>query len=155
MNEINIDLILNDFEINFEEKIITFCKYIYNSFDFNNVAFLAIEFCDSEQIVEINSQYRNKNTDTDVLSFEYYDNLAQNIDKYDGQILNLGDILISVEYAKNQAKDLGNSFEQEVLFLICHGFLHLLGYDHLEKEDEQLMIAKQKQLFKEFNKTYA
>lgn len=151
MNNLNIDIITNDFEINFKNKILDFCNYIYKSFDFKNTAFLAIEFCNSEQIKEINTKYRDKQTDTDVLSFEYYNNLAKNKNQYTNQILNLGDILISVNYAKEQAKSLNNTFEEEVLFLICHGFLHLLGYDHLNSQDEIEMLTMQKKLYGDFH----
>lgn len=148
---LNVDILTNEIEIDFEDKIVDFCNEIYASFGIDNVGFVSIEFCNSEQIQEINNTYRNKDSDTDVLSFEYYDKLYENVSEHEGQILNIGDILISTEYAKKQAIDLGNTFEDEVLFLICHAMLHLLGFDHIESDDEKQMLAMQKKLFGDYH----
>lgn len=155
MNKLNIDISTNNYEIKNIAEINEFCLQVYNYFGFTNTAFLSIEFCNSAQIKEINNKYRLKNTDTDVLSFEYYENLAQNKDQYHEQILNLGDILISYDYVQNQAQNLGNTFETECIFLVCHGMLHLLGYDHLNEVDEQKMIQMQKKLFGDYHERVA
>lgn len=89
---------------------------------------------DNLQIKELNRQYRNKDYATDVLTFP------------DGYYNNLGDVFISIEKCDEQAKDYGHSFERELGFLTIHGFLHTLGYDHIEKEDEEVMIPLQEKI---------
>ena len=61
----------------------------------------------------------------------------------------LGDIYISIDKAKSQAEEYGHSFKREICFLAVHGFLHLLGYDHMEKEDEVIMFSKQELILNE------
>lgn len=151
VNKLNIDIIQNEFNIDFESEIKDFCCKLYSMFEFENTAFLTILFCNSLDVTNINKKYRNKNSDTDVLSFEYYDNLAKNKSLYENQILNLGDIIISYDYAKKQAKSLNNDFKKEVIFLICHGFLHLLGYDHLTKDQEFEMLTLQKKIMGDYH----
>ncbi len=104
---------------------------------------VSILLVDNEQIQELNSKHRKKDTPTDVLSFPLlteFDNL------HEDEIIYLGDIVISVERAKEQADEYGHSFKREVGFLIAHSILHLLGYDHMTEEDEKCMIAKQEEI---------
>lgn len=136
-------------EINFKDDIINLINIIMDYYNIHNIMFVSISFSSSEEIIDLNFEYRNKNTDTDVLSFEYYDQLYKNPPKED-EILNLGDIFISYEYTQNQAKSLNHSFKEEALFLVLHAMLHLLGYDHLNNEEEKEMIEQQKVLFKKF-----
>jgi probable rRNA maturation factor len=103
-------------------------------------------FVNNETIRQLNSEYRGIDRATDVLSFaiqeEHEDELV--ITYEEEELPNLyGDIVISVERAKEQAEEYGHSFERELCFLYVHGFLHLIGYDHLEEQEEQQMIAKQ------------
>lgn len=98
---------------------------------------VSVTFCDNEYIKKINGEFRDKDSATDVLSFPMYDfeeeeELPLNPD---GSIC-LGDIVISLERAAEQAKEIGNSFEREVAFLAIHSTLHLLGYDHERSEDD-------------------
>ncbi len=102
-------------------------------------------FVDGEEIRQLNSQYRNIDKVTDVLSFPTIDNYGHgvvDIDKYpyevDGRTgyLNLGDIFICMDVAKKQAEEYGHSLKRESAFLFLHGLLHLLGYDHIEPQDE-------------------
>ncbi len=95
---------------------------------------------DNKEIKEINAKYRNINKETDVISFALED------EKEENTFLNkriLGDIYISVDKAKSQSKEYGHSLIRELSFLSVHGLLHLLGYDHIEKEDEKIMFEKQ------------
>ena len=95
---------------------------------------------DNKEIKEINAKYRNINKETDVISFALED------EKVENTFLNkriLGDIYISVDKAKSQSKEYGHSLIRELSFLSVHGLLHLLGYDHIEKEDEKIMFEKQ------------
>lgn len=104
-----------------------------------NVRFNVI-LTDNKEIKEINAKYRNINKETDVISFALED------EKEENTFLNkriLGDIYISVDKAKSQSKEYRHSLIRELSFLSVHGLLHLLGYDHIEKEDEKIMFEKQ------------
>ena len=107
-------------------------------------ASLSVTFCDNAYIKDLNSRFRGVDKHTDVLSFPMYEDgnfdMAECIS---GAVL--GDIVISVERAKEQAKELGNSFLREVAVLTIHSTLHLLGYDHERSpEDEEAQCAAQK-----------
>lgn len=118
-------------------------KYEKVSFD----AELSVTFVDNEGIKEMNSEYRNIDRDTDVLSFPLYE--AGEIEESDGENTPLGDIVISLEKAESQAKEYGHSIEREVAFLTVHSVLHLLGYDHeLSEDDEKEMFLKQEEILK-------
>lgn len=92
------------------------------------------------KIRNINRDYRNIDRVTDVISFANIDS-----DDYDYlcEDVNLGDIFINVDRVKSQAKKYDHSIKREFVFLFVHGMLHLLGYDHMEKEDEEVMFALQ------------
>ena len=98
-------------------------------------------FVDLNKIHEINREYRNIDNPTDVISFAYIDSLNQNEIPYE-----LGDVFICVEKIFEQAKAYGHSDYRECAFLITHGILHLLGYDHIEKEDEVVMFKLQDEI---------
>lgn len=99
----------------------------------------SIIIVDNKKIHEINKKYRNIDRPTDVISFALEDYEDIKFDNYRP----LGDIYISIDKVKEQAKVYGHSELRELAFLTVHGFLHLLGYDHMEKEDEKIMFARQ------------
>lgn len=104
---------------------------------------VSVTLVDNEAIREINCEHRNIDRETDVLSFPLGDDESFDTDPETGAIL-LGDIVISLERAAEQAKEYGHSFYREVAFLITHSLFHLLGYDHVDsEEDEKLMFGKQ------------
>ena len=107
---------------------------------------VSITFCDDEKIRELNRKFRNIDRATDVLSFPLFDEDC--IDSIVPEIdCMLGDIVISIERAKEQAKELGNTFLYEVAFLVIHSTLHLLGYDHEKsKEDDELQCRLQREI---------
>ncbi|MFX3674420.1 MAG: rRNA maturation RNase YbeY [Paenisporosarcina sp.] len=112
---------------------------------------LSVSFITNAEIQEINRVYRGKDTPTDVISFAMEELGEGEMDiKIEGAPRLLGDILISVERAKEQASDYGHSEERELGFLAIHGFLHLLGYDHLEEEEEKEMNNKQEEILQSF-----
>ncbi|WP_226656838.1 rRNA maturation RNase YbeY [Pseudalkalibacillus hwajinpoensis] len=116
---------------------------------------VSIMFVNNERITEINRDYRGKDQPTDVISFAL-DDEEEGDDPilFDEQIPHLlGEIVISVPKIEEQAADYGHSFERELGFLCVHGFLHLLGYDHMTEEDEKEMFGKQKVLLEQYGLT--
>ena len=101
---------------------------------------------DNKRIHEINKEYRGIDRPTDVISFALEDNEEIEFDHYRV----LGDIYISIDKVKEQAKEYGHSEKRELAFLTIHGFLHLLGYDHMKKEEEKIMFAKQEEILDGF-----
>ena len=122
-----------------------YIKFICEKEKLDNCIFNII-FIDNDRIKEINKEYRNIDKETDVISFALEDN---NDIKYDGFRV-LGDIYISLDKAKEQAILYEHEFIREMCFLITHGILHLLGYDHMEEEDEKIMFEKQERLLEEY-----
>ena len=108
-----------------------------------------IVFVGLDEIHEINKTYRGVDRPTDVISFA----LEDNDDTCNSFIRVLGDIYISIDKAKSQAEEYGHSLKRELSFLTVHGFLHLLGYDHMEKEDEKVMFGLQEEILNEMGIT--
>ncbi len=140
--------ISNDIEKTIEAVIEYTLKYEECDFD----AEVSVTVVDNEDIREINRDTRNIDASTDVLSFPmlYFDENGDIIDSdfdMDGDNLILGDIVISAERAKEQAKEFGHSFRREIAFLTVHSMLHLLGYDHVDDpEGEKIMFGKQEDI---------
>lgn len=111
---------------------------------------VSLSFVSNDEIREINRDYRNIDKVTDVLSFPMYD--GEEVDVDFGAI-SLGDIVISIERAADQAKDFGHSLEREVYFLVCHSMFHLLGYDHMEEEEAKEMHAKEEDVLSQLGIT--
>lgn len=132
-----------------EDKILEFTNFIVkNEYgdDFEKEDYyLSLLITNNEVIREINREYRNKDSTTDVISFAY--NETENI----GPINVIGDIIISVERVKEQASEYGHSDEREFYYVLCHGMLHLLGYDHIEEEEKKIMRKKEEEILEKFN----
>lgn len=109
----------------------------------------SIIFVDNDKIKEINNEYRGIDKVTDVISFALND--KKNI--FDGYVNVLGDIFICIPRMKEQAHEYGHSETRELCFLTVHGLLHLLGYDHMNKKDEEVMFKKQEEVLNEFEET--
>lgn len=106
---------------------------------------LSLTYTDNDGIRTLNNEYRGKDAATDVLSFPMFDTAIEDICAVDGEFAVLGDVVISLERAAEQADTYGHSFEREVAFLCVHSVLHLLGYDHERSEDDdKLMREKQR-----------
>ena len=108
--------------------------------DRNNDWKLSVIFVTPDQIHEINRDYRNIDRATDVISFALQDNQTH---WFEGDSCELGDIFINVQAIRDQAKEYGHSIRREACFLFCHGLLHLMGYDHMTKEEETEMFHLQ------------
>lgn len=119
------------------------------SLEYEGVSFapeVSVTFTDNEGIRELNASHRSIERPTDVLSFPLFEK-EELSDAADGDAL--GDIVISLERAREQANEYGHSFEREVAFLTVHSMLHLLGYDHeISEEDEKEMFYKQEEILK-------
>lgn len=114
-----------------------------------------VSLVDDETIHQINRDYRHVDRVTDVISFAFND------DKEEGDAILgaavpkiLGEIFICVPQALRQAQSIGNSDDRELRFLFIHGLLHLLGYDHMKKEDEEIMFPLQEQILRKDEETW-
>ncbi len=105
------------------------CHAVLQMEEFPDSAEISISFVDNEQIREMNRQYRDKDSVTDVLSFPMGENGRYDMNHETGAKI-LGDIVISVPRAMEQARTFGHSLEREIGYLTAHSMLHLLGYDH-------------------------
>ena len=112
---------------------------------------MSVTFMDNAAIQEINRVYRGKDAPTDVISFaleeEGEDEIPVIFEDGDNPMPRvLGDIMISIERAAEQAEEYGHSYDRELGFLAVHGFLHINGYDHMTPEDEKEMFGLQKEI---------
>lgn len=139
LNKFNI-YNLTEEEIKKEQKIMK--KYLKKCLKKEMVtnAIFNVILTDNQKLKELNTKYRNIEKETDVISFALED---EKDEKINSKKRVLGDIYISVEKAKSQSEEYGHSLTRELSFLAVHGLLHLLGYDHIEKEDEKIMFKKQ------------
>jgi len=127
-----LNYLANDAEITSLSKL--------NSYDLSKIALnIDILICDDAKIREINKQYRNKDSVTDVLSFALFADSEENRIITDNQIF-LGQIIISAETAQRQADEDKKSLEEEIIFLLSHGILHLMGFDHQDEESLEFML---------------
>ena len=129
-------------ELSLVEDFINYCA---SSLKLKNVLFNVI-IIDNDSIHKINKEYRNIDRETDVITFALEDN--KQIDTKDVRVL--GDIYISYDKVISQAKEYNHSTRREICFLAVHGLLHLLGYDHMNNEDEEVMFGLQKELLNSY-----
>ncbi|MGL6119345.1 MAG: rRNA maturation RNase YbeY [Fusobacteriaceae bacterium] len=108
--------------------------------------YLSVAFVDNKIIREVNRVYRGKDSVTDVISFAYHETEDYDVGPYD----TLGDILISVEQVKAQAIKYEHTFEREFYYILTHGLLHLLGYDHMIEDEKKIMREKEEEILKKF-----
>jgi len=111
---------------------------------------VSILIVDNSYIQELNLIYRNQNKPTDVLSFSMNETLENEPEYESGSEVNLlGDIVISLEQALAQSREYGHSLERELGFLVVHGMLHLLGYDHEREDERKLMRSLEEKVMQE------
>jgi len=135
--------IINDLEKEVPEisELQKYIEYLVKKLSLEKCEFNII-ITDNNKIHKINKEYRNVDRPTDVISFAMEDNM--DIKYTDFRLL--GDIYISIDKCYEQAKSYGHSRQREISFLSTHGILHLLGYDHMEEEEEKEMFSLQKEL---------
>lgn len=126
---------------NIEAEIIRAAELIGKIYGAENSE-VSITLTNDENIHELNKKFRGIDRPTDVLSFAFRESDEPKI--FGAEFETLGDIIISVDRAKFQAEDFGHSFLREIIFLEVHGFLHLLGYDHMEENERIEMETEQK-----------
>lgn len=136
-----------DEEIDELETVKSVLNYAIKKEKLENVIFNVI-IVDNHYIHELNRDYRHIDRETDVITFALEDEKDMVVP--DGERV-LGDIYISIDKAKSQAKEYGHSLLRELTFLAVHGFYHLLGYDHMTKEEEEIMFSKQEEVLHECN----
>ena len=124
---------------------------------------ISIIFVDNQKIREINKEFRNIDKETDVLSFPMLEYPEGKVYKdvyiqskfedsfFDEGKLVLGDIAISLEKALEQSEEFGHSFQRETVYLTVHSILHLLGYDHMEEDQKEIMRRKEEEILNNFN----
>lgn len=132
-------------ELNYLNEYINF---IVKKEKLSNCIFNII-FVSNDEIHKINLEYRGIDRVTDVISFALEDNSDLEIPEFRV----LGDIYIAIDVAYEQAKMYGHSSTREICFLATHGILHLLGYDHMDEDEEKIMFKKQKELLDDYEIT--
>ncbi|MCI8777812.1 MAG: rRNA maturation RNase YbeY [Bacilli bacterium] len=147
MNNVEI---INETEIDLDyiETMRNLINYAIEYEKIKNVIFNII-IVDNNYIHKLNKEYRGIDRPTDVISFA----LEDNADLIQSNLRVLGDIYISIDKVYEQAKEYGHSNLREICFLMIHGFLHLLGYDHMEEAEEKVMFAKQEEILNGFGIT--
>lgn len=135
-------------KINFDfQKIINDLK---NYKDFlNENTEISLILVNNSEIKKINQEYRHKDYATDVISFESDEDEYDAIDPDEAKYL--GDIFLSIDKVYEQSESYGHSVEREFAFLLCHGILHLHGYDHMEEDEEEIMFNKQDEILDSLN----
>lgn len=138
-----------------QEEIVKLLQFAAGSLTIETSTEMSVTFTDNAGIQEINRDYRGKDQPTDVISFALEelgeDEIPVIFDTEEFQLpRNLGDIIISVDKAQEQALDYGHSYERELGFLALHGFLHLNGYDHMEEAEEKEMFDLQRKILAEY-----
>lgn len=113
----------------------------------------SLTFVGKERIQEINAEHRQKNSVTDVLSFPLFEHREEWKQEEWEDTVELGDIVVCLPRAHEQAAEYGHSFLREVCFLVVHGFLHLLGYDHETLEEEAAMFGLQEEVLSQLGIT--
>lgn len=127
-------------------------KVLYSAIEkehLENTSFNLI-IVDNTYIHQLNKEYRNIDRETDVITFALEDDDTLVLPD---DIRVLGDIYISIDKAKSQAEEYGHTLLRELSFLAVHGFYHLLGYDHMTKEEEKVMFAKQEEVLSNYGIT--
>ena len=131
----------------YEEVYLDLLKTVVEHLKLKCDPIVSVSFVDNKYIHKINKKYRQIDRPTDVISFAFLDteNNYDTILYSQGPVV-LGDIYISIDKAKEQASEYGHSLNRELCFLFVHGLLHLLGYDHMEKSDEEVMFKLQDEI---------
>lgn len=124
-------------------------KVLEKEYESEAPVYMSLLLTGNDEIQVINREYRDKDQPTDVISFAYHETEDFDIGPYD----TLGDIIISLERVVEQAKEYNHSSKRELFYVLTHGILHLLGYDHIDEEDKKEMRAKEEEILGSFGYT--
>lgn len=138
----NTDCKFSDKEKNLFRKVI---KETLDYENFTDNAEISISIVTNDEMQKLNFKFRNINNSTDVLSFPMINFAGGETPDFSETVI-LGDIIINIEKALSQAEEYGHSIERELGFLTAHSMLHLLGYDHMTPEEENVMFSKQEEI---------
>ena len=131
----------------YESIYLQLMEKTFNHLNITCEAITSVSFVDDKFIHQMNKEYRHVDRPTDVISFAFLDGDENKNKKLHGcGPVILGDIYISIDRAKAQAEEYGHPLKRELSFLFVHGLLHLLGYDHMTKEDEAIMFKLQDEI---------
>ena len=152
MNNLSIDILWEvDEEENIESLINKVVKKALEMQDVTADVELSVVITDNNNIRQINQEFRNKDVPTDVLSFPGYEPEDIDVVKNAEDLMVIGDIIISKEKVIEQAKEYENTFEREFAYLLVHGVLHLLGYDHMEEDEKAVMRKNEEAILSAIN----
>ena len=130
-------------KIEMDEKLESVIKTVLETEGLSLAYEVSITFVDKDEIHQLNKEFRKVDRPTDVLSFPMdTDFMVEGVDAM------LGDIVICMDVAKDQANDLGHSIDREIMYLTCHSTLHLLGYDHMTDDEKREMRSREKEVMK-------
>ena len=145
--------IREDFELSpeMEETLQKAAKAVFEEEKLDDNWEISLSFVTPEEIRSINKRFRKTDSVTDVLSFlAAYDYAEEGEKNEKGEII-LGDVIICVKRAEEQALEFGHSIKRELTFLYVHSLLHLLGYDHMEEDEREIMEEKQRKIMEKLN----
>ncbi|WP_099321651.1 rRNA maturation RNase YbeY [Anaerococcus sp. Marseille-P3625] len=129
--------------IDMNDKLYDVVKAVLDNDGLSMAYEVSITFVDKDEIHKLNREYRKVDRPTDVLSFPMNEEfLIEGVDSM------LGDIVICMDIAKDQAKEYDHSLDREIMYLTCHSMLHLLGYDHIDEDDKKIMRGKEKEVMR-------
>lgn len=140
--------------INIISKVIKKCYEVENIE--NSKLYINVILTNPANIRKINREYRNIDKETDVLSFPMFEKKDLDLKLKNKSFENidiLGDIIISINQVEKQAKEYSHSFERELSYMVVHGFYHLMGYDHMEEEEKNVMRSKEEKVLNELEIT--
>ena len=132
-----------------EELFNQVCKFFPKKFRFlNKKIYLTLLLSNNKKIRLLNKKFRNKDKHTDILSFPFSDKIGHNKENY------LGDIVISFDYMNKPGNLNTKVFKEKTIKIFIHGFLHLLGYDHIKNKDYKKMLIEEQKIFESVKKIF-
>lgn len=147
--EVLLDYAYREADIRELFDVASLAELVMRSEDVPENAEVSISFVSDEDIHELNREWRGVDRPTDVLSFEC-DGAGEDMPAPACAVFELGDIVVAPDVAERQAPTYGLSFADEVSLLVCHGLLHLCGYDHMEDGEAQVMESRERELLSQF-----
>lgn len=152
-HQIEIDFLENnfyEFSDKLKEAIYKALNKILELEDINSLIEVTINLVSPKEIQELNLIYRNKDSVTDVLSFPIFTDI-NDLKSINSTPILLGDVILNIDRANEQALNIGHSLDKELLYLTIHSFLHLLGFDHENSEDKVVMRKREKEILEFLN----